>query len=253
MSILLIDPDVGSDIAVRQCFDELGFENMDIVRSVEQARDFLRHKAETALADGINLIIINSQLDQIDGYELCREIRKSEQGKKAYIIILVSSVKNTVAIEKARYCGANDFSVKPYHGAEFRRHLLIFSHKRTVLLVEDDPAVSKLVSTILYKKNVEVVGVDDGLRAYNLINTIAPPKLVLLDIGLPNMSGLKLVKHIRSKTLWRNTPVIMLTASTSVSDVKESLSCGATEYIIKPVQIPAFSDRIAPYFQEVVD
>ena len=64
------------------------------------------------------------------------------------------------------------------------------------------------------------------------------------------MSGLKLVKQIRAKPLWRKTPIIMLTSSTSASDVKESLESGANEYIVKPFQISSFSQRIAKYFPE---
>ena len=250
MSILIIDPDIGPDVPVRQVFEEQGFEHLGIVKTVVKAREFLAEKQQSQGVDNITLIIINSELDQGDGFELCREIRKTELGQRAYIIVLVSSVNNSVAIEKARYCGADDFSVKPYNGNEFLKHLMIFAHKKAVFLVEDDPVIRQLVTSLLNKKHVEIIVSDDGLHAYNLINSIAPPKLVLLDIGLPNMSGLKLVKQMRARSLWRNTPIIMLTSSTSASDVKQSLGSGANEYIVKPFQVSSFSERIAKYFDE---
>ena len=65
--------------------------------------------------------------------------------------------------------------------------------------------------------------------------------------GLPGMNGVKLVKLIRSKTLWRKTPVLMLTGSKDANDVKDSLAAGANDYIVKPVQIADFSKRLEKF------
>jgi len=248
MSILIIDSDPGSEIRLKDFLGSNGFESADIMKTATDARAFLKEKQSSNSVDEIRLIIINSELEDADGYELCREIYKTDIGKNAYKIILISSAKNEQAIIKVRQSNADDFSVKPYESTEFIKHLMLFTYKRVVLLVEDDPVIRQLVTSILNKKQVEVIIRTDGLEAYNMINTMAPPKMVLLDIGLPGMSGIKLVEHIRNKQVWRKTPVLMLTASTDSDDVKNSLGAGANDYIVKPFQINDFVSRIDKYF-----
>ncbi|MCW9013206.1 MAG: response regulator [Gammaproteobacteria bacterium] len=248
MSILIIDSKPGSEMQVRSAFGEQGFDRIDIIKTAEQALAFIAEKDNASGVDEVNLIVIDGELDDGDGFELCRRIRQTKSGDRAYIIMLVSSIENKSAIEKARHSGASDFAVKPYDGMEFIKHLMLFAHKKAVFLVEDDPVVRQLVMSLLYKKQVELIVADDGLRAYNLINSMVPPKLVLLDIGLPGMNGVKLVSHIRSKKIWQRTPVLMLTASTDAADVKGSLSAGANDYIVKPFKVADFVKRIDNYF-----
>jgi DNA-binding response OmpR family regulator len=247
MSILIIDSDPGSEVRLKGFLGGYGFECVEIIKTAANTREFFKN-SEDNNADDIRLIIINSELEDADGYELCRELHKTEIGKKAYKIVLVSSAKNEKAIIKTRQSDANDFSVKPYESTEFIKHLMLFTYQKVVLLVEDDPVIRQLVTSILRKKVVEVIVKMDGLEAYNMINSMAPPKLVLLDIGLPGMNGIKLVEHIRAIAVWRKTPIIMLTGSTDSDDVKGSLGAGANDYIVKPFQIDDFVSRIDKYF-----
>jgi DNA-binding response OmpR family regulator len=250
MSILIIDSEPGSEIRLKTVFDEYGFDHVDIVKSAEQAKQFIKEKEDAVGIDEITLIVINSELEDGDGYELSREINKTKAGEKAYIIILISSIENKSAITKAKQSKADDIAVKPYESAGFIKPLMMFAHKKSVLLIEDDPVIRQLVMSLLFKKHVELIVITDGLKAYNMINSIAPPKLVLLDIGLPGMSGLKLVSHMRKKQLWRKTPILMLTGSTDSGDVKESLTSGANDYIVKPFQINDFISRTDKYFED---
>jgi len=80
-----------------------------------------------------------------------------------------------------------------------------------------------------------------------LINSMIPPKLVLLDIGLPGMNGIKLLKHIKTREFLKKTPILMLTGSTDSDDVRNALGSGAKDYIVKPFQINDFASRIDKY------
>lgn len=226
--------------------------NLALARTAADARTWLEEKAGAASAtDEVSLIIIDGKLDDGDGFELCRQIRTMPAAAHAYIIVLVSSVENKTAIEKAKHSGANDFAVKPYDGVEFIRHFLVYAYRKTALLVEDDPVIVKLMAALLQKKHLELIIASDGTRGYNLINTISPPRLVLLDIGLPGMSGIKLVELIRGKSIWRKTPVLMLTGSKDANDVKNSLGAGANDYIVKPFQIDDVNKRIDKFLGEI--
>jgi len=249
VSILIIDSVPGSEIRLKGFFEEYGFGRVDIVKSVEKAREFVKEKEDASGIDDVSLIVINSELEDGDGFELCSEIKKTRLGERAYFIVLVSSAENKTDIKKATHSGADDFAVKPFESPGFIKPLMLFAHQKVVLLVEDDPVIRQLVMSILYKKHVELIVATDGLKAYNLINSMTPPKMVLLDIGLPGMSGLKLVGHIRSKPVWRKTPILMLTGSTDSDDVKSSLTSGANDYIVKPFQIDDFVTRTNKYFE----
>ncbi len=246
MSVLIVDSISGSDLNTLTVFEEYGYSKIRFLKSANEMRDLLQKPDELK---EIRLLIINSELAGADGFELCREIRTTDWGKKIYIIMLISSIGNRIAIDKSKHSGANDFAVKPFDGDQFRQHLASFSVKHTVLLVEDDPVARQLVTKIFSRYPVEVMVSDDGLKAYNLINSMLPPALVLLDIGLPNMNGLSLLKHIRSRQGWKKLPVIMLTSSTDASDVKTSLATGANDYIVKPFDIDNFVKRMSKYFQ----
>ena len=247
MSILIVDPQVESVARVQSFFTEYGFQCPQVVKTAADARVYIDEHQDAVGNDAISLIVVNAGLDEGDGFTFCQQVRKSPIGEYVYLIVLISSVNNSVAIETVKHCGANDYAVKPYEGKAFFTHLIKYANQRAVLLIEDDPALQVMISGLLHKQHIELMICDDGLKAYNLINKIAPPRLVLMDIGLPNKSGVQLVKHIRDKSIWRKTPIIMLTASTSADDVKGSLSAGASEYIVKPFQPADFVDRISKY------
>ncbi len=247
MSILIVDPQVDSVAKVQSFFTEYGFQCPQVVKTAAEAWAYIDERLDAVGNDAISLIVVDARLDQGDGFSFCQQVRKSPIGEYVYLMVLISSVNNSVAIETVKHCGADDYAVKPYEGKEFFRHLIRFANRRVVLLIEDDPALQMLISGLLHKQHIELMVCDDGLKAYNLINKIAPPRLVLMDIGLPNKSGVQLVKHIRDKSIWRKTPIIMLTASTSADDVKSSLSGGASEYIVKPFQPADFVNRISKY------
>jgi len=247
MSILVVDSDPASKASLQRLFGEQGFQNVNIVETAAQVRDFLTQYESNKSSDYLSLIIISNNVSDADSFDLCREINATKAAASAYILLVISSAENKSAITKAKQCGATDFGVKPYHEGAFLKKLLGFTHQSVVMLVEDDPVVRQLVAAILSKQKLEIISVDDGMLAHNLINAMLPPRLVIMDIGLPNMSGLQLVTHIRSKNIWKKTPILMLTASTDINDVKKALASGANDYIAKPFEIPDFKQRISKY------
>ena len=248
--ILIVDSEKIPDSKIKQSFIELGFKSIAVSKTAEQARDSLQQNKNSVGNDAITLMIISNKLDDADEYEFSREIKKTQSGEGVYIILLVSSENNKSAIEKARQSGATDFAVKPYLSSGFQKHLISYVKDKVVLLVEDDVVIRQMVRKILSRYNVEVLELDDGVHAYNLINSMLPVRIVLMDIGLPNINGIQLVEQIRTKTNWNKTPVIMLTASSDVADVKKSLSAGANDYITKPFNVSDFEKRLARYLPD---
>lgn len=106
--------------------------------------------------------------------------------------------------------------------------------KPVALVVEDDEQIAFLVRFIVQKEGYAVQAATDGLKARELIEAIAPPALVTLDLMLPHVNGLELLETIRSREGWREVPVLMLTAKSQQKDIARAMELGASGYVIKP-------------------
>ncbi len=127
--------------------------------------------------------------------------------------------------------------------------------KKVILLVEDNPDDEALTIRALKKNNIlnEVIVARDGAEALDLLlggslNPVgkAPtlPELILLDLNLPKISGLEVLRQIRSNEKTRLLPVVVLTTSNEDRDRMESYKLGVNSYIRKPVDFKQFSDAI---------
>ncbi len=109
-----------------------------------------------------------------------------------------------------------------------------------ILIIDDEPAVRKLLEITLESNGFKVESAataKDGLR----ICANHPPELVLLDIGLPDMSGQELLKELR---LWFKRPVIMLSVQSAENEIVTALNNGANDYLTKPFRSGELLARI---------
>lgn len=102
---------------------------------------------------------------------------------------------------------------------------------KTILVVEDDQGLQKYLKELLIENGYAVQIAGDGVQALNSINKLMPD-LVILDLGLPNMSGEAVCMEIRKKH--PDLRVIILTAKDAVDDIVHGLSLGADDYMTKP-------------------
>lgn len=102
--------------------------------------------------------------------------------------------------------------------------------KDRVLIVEDDKSIRNFIRAILEANNYDVIIANTGAEAYSLI-TSRCPDLVILDLGLPDMDGVKILKQVRE---WSAMPIIVVSARTHEKDKVEALDLGADDYITKP-------------------
>ncbi|PNG24580.1 two-component system response regulator [Methylocella silvestris] len=109
-----------------------------------------------------------------------------------------------------------------------------------ILIVEDDPEISRLVAQFLRDKDYHVAAVADG-KAMSAVMATQAIDIVLLDLMLPEVSGLDLCKQIRATG---NARIIMVTALASLSDRVAGLDAGADDYVSKPFALPELEARI---------
>jgi CheY-like chemotaxis protein len=124
-----------------------------------------------------------------------------------------------------------------------------------ILLIEDNPFEAELAIRNLKKNHLanNLIHMDDGAEALDFIfargryeGSYRPnPKLILLDLKLPKVSGHEILRQIRADERLKSTPVVVLTSSNEESDIMESYKLGVNSYIVKPVNFEAFSKSIA--------
>ncbi len=117
-----------------------------------------------------------------------------------------------------------------------------------ILLVEDNPADIELTREALgqcrAKINLHVVS--NGMEAYQYLQDVAPalPDLVLMDLNLPVWDGKSLLKKIKSDSQLRSVPIVVMSTSSNHNDVMESYHLQANCYIVKPLDVDQFFEKI---------
>ncbi|WP_426350157.1 response regulator [Alloiococcus sp. CFN-8] len=104
------------------------------------------------------------------------------------------------------------------------------SNKSIIMLIEDDAAIRRFLSTVLTANNYKVLTSASGEEALSLIPSYCPD-LILLDLGLPDMDGTEIIKNIRS---WSTLPIIVVSARGHEKEKVAALDLGADDYITKP-------------------
>ena len=99
-----------------------------------------------------------------------------------------------------------------------------------ILIIEDDRSIRKFFRTILEANRYDVISADTGEEGYSLI-TSQCPDLVILDLGLPDMDGLDILRQLRS---WSTLPVVVVSARSHEQDKVSALDLGADDYLTKP-------------------
>jgi two-component system response regulator len=125
-----------------------------------------------------------------------------------------------------------------------------------VLLVEDNPRDAELTIRALKKHNLanQLFHVQDGAEAldflfargkYEGLETDDIPKVVLLDLKLPKVDGLEVLRIVKSNERTRMIPVVVVTSSAEDPDMRTAYELGANSYVIKPVQFDAFMEAMS--------
>ena len=106
--------------------------------------------------------------------------------------------------------------------------------KYTVLIVDDIPVNIILLKTMLARTNVKILTAVNGQEALDTVRQLRP-QVVLLDIQMPILNGLEVLKEIKADPNLKDIAVIMVSAYTSSEDIEQSMSLGASGFIKKPV------------------
>ncbi len=220
------------------------------VQAVEKARSFLP-----------DVILLDVVMPEMNGYQATEKL-KADPATSGIPIILVTGLGSVEDKVKGLESGADDFLTKPFNLQEMlaRVHSLVklkklqdqlkelsgrqlvpahvknilSSYRSHILIVEDDERITNICKAILGTGGYVVDIAPDGEEAQKYLKA-AIPDLILLDLMLPGINGLDLLKQLKEDAVTKDIPVIIITALGDLKTKVKSFYMGVDDYLIKPV------------------
>ncbi|MBF0496809.1 MAG: response regulator [Deltaproteobacteria bacterium] len=201
------------------------------------------------------LVLIDAQMPQMDGFELAERIRKLS-GYEEVTMIMLTSVDDPSDLKRSMALNLAGCLTKPIRYATLKKTIAValaaaqpaispgptpsapqsYAPPRRILVVEDNPYNSILAEAILRKQGYLVVTAETGLKALNLLET-GSFDLILMDVQMPEMDGLETTSKIREreKSTDERIPIVAMTACAIKGDKERCLAAGMDDYVAKPI------------------
>lgn len=119
-------------------------------------------------------------------------------------------------------------------------------HRQSILIVEDNALNLKLLVDLLEAHGYHTISTGDGLEAINLARQTRPD-LILMDVQLPDVSGLEITRWLKEDERTKHIPVVAVTAFAMAGDERRARDAGCDGYIAKPIMVADFLRTIASY------
>lgn len=114
----------------------------------------------------------------------------------------------------------------------------------TILVVDDDPVIQKLLSVNFEMEGYQVATASDGVEGLERVQA-DPPDLILLDVMMPRMDGLEVARRLKADPSTKGIPVVLLSAKAQSTDVQGGLEAGADAYVTKPFDPLELLEKVA--------
>lgn len=115
---------------------------------------------------------------------------------------------------------------------------------RRVLVADDDPVMRHLITTIIEQQDYEVVVANDGREAYRMLQSDSKFAAAILDMTMPFLEGLDLIRYMRSENRLMRIPIMMITGEKDVNLMGSCFQAGATAFLPKPFTPPQLQSAI---------
>jgi two-component system chemotaxis response regulator CheY len=123
---------------------------------------------------------------------------------------------------------------------------------RQVWIVDDDEEMNRAIGLMLKMLDCEVLAFQGARSAVQKLLTGKVPELLILDINMPEVSGLDMLEFLRRRKEWKELPIVMLSSEAADNMVDKALQLGADSYLIKPVTIEELEKSMTIAFQKHV-
>jgi DNA-binding response OmpR family regulator len=242
-SILLVDDDVLVGDLIKQELLEKKCK-LECLLTGKKFIEIIKAKQNKLSAKKIDLVILDINLPETNGVEILGLLKSSEETRDIPVIMLTGSDKNEDIIKSISF-GAVDFITKPFLVSDLIEKIfkVVEKHKVRVLVADDDELVCNLLERRLNSMGYMVVLAGNGREAWDVIES-TKPDLVVLDIMMPAMDGMAVLKKIKRNQDYTKIPIILLSAKSQQESILEGLENGADDYITKPFDLDEVVARI---------
>ncbi len=215
---------------------ELKKHSIDVTEAINgsQGLDYTRNHH-------YDLVITDITMPGMDGYQLCTEIKKNPDTQSTPVIILSSNERHE-HIERGFEVGAAAYVTKnkarkdllPYIKEILDRAKLL--RDKLVLVVDDSKYILNVVKTGLTSAGFKVITARNGFEAFEIASEITP-HLILSDINMPVMDGIKLCEKVQNHPALSHIPFVIMSSGADRRTMRELLHKGAAAFLVKPFNI----------------
>ncbi|MCM8775780.1 MAG: response regulator [Candidatus Omnitrophica bacterium] len=114
---------------------------------------------------------------------------------------------------------------------------------KRILMIDDEPDVLEMLGNRLVANHYEVISASTGLEGLEKAQN-EKPDLILLDVMMPGMDGLEVLKRLKSSNLTRNIPVLIISAKVQKESIQKAIAAGAVDYFVKPFPVSDLLGKI---------
>lgn len=219
---LLVSEFIRANCHIMQASD--GAVVLDIIKSCTLHAD----------AEKPDLILLDVNMPTVNGFEVLKKLKSTAETQNIPVIMLTRRDEDDSIINAISF-GAVDYVTKPFEMPDLIARITeqLASRKNKVLVADDDELIRELLSHRFHRIGTSVITAKSGPEALQRIQA-ERPDAVVLDIMMPGMSGINVLKQMKEDETLRKIPVILLTAKTQQENILLGLESGAHDYITKP-------------------
>lgn len=245
--VLVVDDDEMIRTIVKLALEKLGGHTVLALSSGHQA-------VQSAPAFMPHLMILDVSMPVLDGPETLEALRAQPGLDKVPVVFLTGHTRAN-DVGRYRMLGVADVVAKPFKPQLLCQRVNAALARASAaaaapalgpgaLVIEDDPGIRYLLRFILEQQGYRVAEAHDGTQGLAALSDGPQADIVLLDIMLPGIDGLRLLELLRKMPRWNDTKVLMLTGNADESSVQRALAGGADEYLAKPFDPAELAARL---------
>ena len=209
-----------------------------------------------------DLILLDINMPDVDGYQIIESLKADERYADIPIIFLSGS-RDKESVIKGLKLGAVDYVIKPFNTTKLIdcicQHTMSDvssnisqdtenDNRPKILAVDDVVSILKTIKSVLREK-YKVFTLAKAESVMDFLK-IKKPDLILLDFLMPVFNGFELIEMIRSLPEHKDTPIIMITTEGKLSQIKEAIAIGASDFIVKPFNENELKEKIAKQIEK---
>lgn len=206
---------------------------------------YLEKSKRYALLTKPDLIVLDVNMPDMSGFDVLEKL-KSDPEFQAIPVIMLTRMDENETVTQAFSSGAVDYITKPFAVSELAKRIMsVLRRKRkTVLIADDDELISDLLRQRFFLMGYSVLVTRTGNEALARLQA-DQPDIAILDVVMPGMDGLSVLKQAKRNRTSIRIPVVMLTEQSQKENVLMALDSGAHDYIAKPFDIDELAARVS--------